>query len=333
MAPPPSEPPPRLARPEFWRTAGIALLVAAFPFSIAIAALLSLLIESRWPDAVPASALAWGVFGALGSPMLIGGIRMINRSRQLRAAHAPVVSAPDTRPPVLYLRAFDADARLAAPPPLAQINPFVISTGEENLIEALQGIGPVIAIGRPGEPLPPLGAQRIYVGDDAWQAKVLDLMAQARLVVLMIGTGEGLWWEIEQALTRLPPPQVVFIGAARDFRAFVERARAWLPDDARPPRPRRMSLDPSDYLLHFTPAGQARFTRLRNPAMMLRGNLRKPMLPVYQVALRPVFEQLGMAWSPPPIPWKVILINAGLLLLLFGGIALLAWFDPGQAGQ
>ena len=316
-------------RPNFWRALDIALIVAALPLSGAATAVLAILAESLWPEAVPSSALAWGVFAAVGSPLLVGGIRLINKGRQLRAALESVSASEDTRPPVLYLRAFGDDAKLASPPQLAQINPFVISTGEENFVEALQGIGPVIAIGRPGEVLPPLGARRLYVDDAEWQARVIGLMGQARLVAFMIGTGSGLWWEVEQALHRVTPERLLFCGSSRDFTAFLNRAHPWLPRPVSLPPPRRLSLAPSEYLLHFDTDGQAHFTRLGNPALLLRGNLRKPMLPVFQFALRPLFEQLGAPWSAPPIPWKALAISVGFLIVLFGGIGLMAWLETG----
>ena len=54
----------------------------------------------------------------------------------------------------------------------------------------------MIAIGKPGEALAPLGAARDYVGDDIWQHEVKRRMRDATLIVLMLGTSEGLAWEL-----------------------------------------------------------------------------------------------------------------------------------------
>ena len=62
--------------------------------------------------------------------------------------------ARDARPLVLYLRSFRDDA-IAARVTRIELGEFV--TEEERLVEVMQPIGPVIAIGRPGE-LPDLGA-------------------------------------------------------------------------------------------------------------------------------------------------------------------------------
>lgn len=313
--------------PRYGFAAGIALMVLALPLSLGVGALLSIFVEDRWPDTVPGSALAWSVFMVVGSPLLVGGARLINRARQLRAAQVAELPT-DPRPPVLFLRSFPDDARNAAPPDLAQINPFVVATKEENLVEALQGIGPVLAIGRPGELLPPLGARRLYVDHDAWQAKVAQLMSEARLVVLALGASEGLWWEIEQALTRVPPTRLLFFGAARDYPAFLARAQAWLPHPVDMPRLGRLSLAPPEYLMYFDADGHAHFVRPANAATLWRGNLKKPLLPVYHLALRPVFAQLGLPWSPPPVPWLALTVSTGLLVLLFGGLAWLALTQP-----
>jgi len=53
----------------------------------------------------------------------------------------------------------------------------------------------VIAIGRPGEKLPPAGAAREYVPDGEWQARVGELIAECRYVCVVAGTSEGLLWE------------------------------------------------------------------------------------------------------------------------------------------
>jgi hypothetical protein len=70
---------------------------------------------------------------------------------------------------------------------------------EEEMVNALQGIGPVVAIGRPGERLPTLGAARAYVADADWQNVVTQLATHAALLVLRVGETAGFWWEFERA--------------------------------------------------------------------------------------------------------------------------------------
>ena len=312
-------------RPGFWYATGVALMLLAFPVSIGVAAALILFVESRWADMVPGSSVAWAALLAVGSPMLIAGIGRVNHGRRLRAAMArPAEAVVDKRPPVPYLRAFDDDALGATPPDLAQINPLCMATREENFTAALQQIGPVMAIGRPGELLPPLGAERIYVDDAHWQSRVIELMSQARLVVLRLGASAGLWWEIEQALRRVPPTRLLFHGAAKDFPDFLARVSDWLPQPVAPPTHRRLSMSPPEYLMHFDTTGQAHFVRPGNSAAAWRSDLSKPLLPIYHAALRPVFTQLGMPWSPWPIPWRTISAFVAIFILGFGTLLWLA---------
>jgi hypothetical protein len=70
--------------------------------------------------------------------------------------------------------------------------------------------GPVIAVGRPREWTPELGAARFYVDDAHWQEQVSDLMAEARAVVFWAGSSAGLLWELATA-TRLDNPNKITI--------------------------------------------------------------------------------------------------------------------------
>ena len=69
----------------------------------------------------------------------------------------------------------------------------------------------MIAIGQPGEDLPTLGAGRFYVTDDEWQTVITNLMSQAQLVVLQIGSTKGFWWEWQTALQKVTPDRLLFL--------------------------------------------------------------------------------------------------------------------------
>jgi hypothetical protein len=103
---------------------------------------------------------------------------------------------------VLLLRSFGDDmlkiekgAKWTRPNDLARHG----MTFERVVAKQLEPFGPVIAIGKPGEALAPLGAARDYVGDDVWQREVEQRMHDARLIVLMLGRTEGLAWELLRA--------------------------------------------------------------------------------------------------------------------------------------
>jgi hypothetical protein len=115
-----------------------------------------------------------------------------------------------SRRPILYLRSFGLDKRLGRPTWMERFlgtRPF--ATTEQQLTASLKQLGPVIAIGRPGEKLPPLGAARFYVSDDRWQAKIEDVERVAQLVVWATGVTEGLRWEIEHLVQHTRPKRLI----------------------------------------------------------------------------------------------------------------------------
>jgi hypothetical protein len=155
--------------------------------------------------------------------------RLWRKSRQYGALDADQAMARDPRPPVLYLRSFadDGQALMGEQSSVERHAATVLApvTAEQEMADILDAIGPVVAIGKPGEPLPELGAARLYVGDDQWQAKVHELMRVSHLVVIRVGSSPGLLWEIEQALAHLPRQRLVLalVGGAVVAPAVVDR--------------------------------------------------------------------------------------------------------------
>lgn len=153
---------------------------------------------------------------ALGGYVLaFAAWRLWRRSQRHAAPSAAEVLAADPLPPVLYLRSFRDDGTVWLDSEQGRLAQWwskllAFRTTEEQCVAALQAVGPVVAIGKPGEPIPELGAARLYVGHDAWQSEVRRLMDRAALVVVRIGTSPGVLWEIEQALMRLPRERLVF---------------------------------------------------------------------------------------------------------------------------
>src|SRR5262249_25774078 len=87
-------------------------------------------------------------------------------------------------------------------------------TFEERIARVLQTYGPVIAIGRPGEALAPLGAARMYVSHEEWKRRVDELLAGCKLVAMIVSQikGEdGLAWEVRRLLQVHPPEKVLLI--------------------------------------------------------------------------------------------------------------------------
>ncbi|MEU5208397.1 transferase [Streptomyces sp. NPDC020742] len=166
-----------------------------------------------------------GGLAALGAGVLI--LRW-TRPRSARGAAQALLA--DGRAPVLYLRSFaDDDLAAQVDDSAAYIS---IHSREEQLTGALGAVGPVITVGRPGEPLPRLGAARFYLPLDDWQPTVLRLMELSQLIVLRLGLGEGLWWEVQQARATQPAGKLVLL-APGGLPEVAERLDAHLPTPSR----------------------------------------------------------------------------------------------------
>jgi hypothetical protein len=139
----------------------------------------------------------WEIVATVGAyVLLLAAWRLWRRSRQHEALGADEAMALDPRPPILYLRSFqdDTDSTIADDASawtrgwLKILRP---PSPEEELAAIFERLGPVVAIGKPGEELPSSAAARLYVSHDAWQAKVQALMQVAGLVVIRVGSSPG----------------------------------------------------------------------------------------------------------------------------------------------
>lgn len=121
-------------------------------------------------------------------------------SRRLnqRDATAPVAGSTGH---VLYLRAFREDDN--------DLRTMEGLRREEYLEQVFREIGPMLAVGKPGEVRPPLGAQRVYFDDDEWQREVLGLIQGARMIVVAADITDGLRWELQQLVAHAQPHRVV----------------------------------------------------------------------------------------------------------------------------
>ena len=122
------------------------------------------------------------------------------KAKRLRALNAAEARRLDPRGPVLLLRSFGDDLTPVLQPmhirPRGTLYPKE-RTLEEAIEESLNNYGPVIAIGRPGEKLPPAGAAREYVVEANWLARVKELIGESELISVILGRTEGLRLEYE----------------------------------------------------------------------------------------------------------------------------------------
>jgi hypothetical protein len=135
-------------------------------------------------------------------------IRWWVKFRRHTAIIGPAARKFDARPPVLYLRSFGIDKSTSYP-----LNGRMARyrTEEQQLARAFNAFGPLLALGRPGEQLPMLGAQRFYFSSTDWQQEVLGFIKESRLVLIAAGKSAALMWEIEQAVASVPPENIVII--------------------------------------------------------------------------------------------------------------------------
>ena len=72
---------------------------------------------------------------------------------------------------------------------------------EEVISQFIGGVGPFVAIGKPGEPLPAaLGRPRAYLPDDGWQEVVLRWMNESRAILMVAGLTKWVDWELQQVV-------------------------------------------------------------------------------------------------------------------------------------
>lgn len=213
-------------RPWWWRP--VFLLLTGIGFTLLVAGLFAGLAATRGNELPGDFRL---VSGAGAAVAIAVGSLILRRTRRRAARDAASVLLADGRRPVLYLRSFADDPTSASVDSLHggwEATVMNVLSREEQLAGALRAFGPVIAVGRPGEPLPFLGAARFYLSPDQWQPEVRRLMELSQLVVLRLGEGEGLWWEVEQVRATQPARKLVLL-VPGEWAGLSERLRTRSP--------------------------------------------------------------------------------------------------------
>jgi hypothetical protein len=188
---------------------------ALFPLFAPIWILRSLDWSAQAIDPYTPSGGAAFLAGALG--FIIGPIilfvllaflaRLVTRAAQRIAANNyQSIRDWDDRPPILYLRSFAIDNKTVRVLPQNLIARLIglgarFATVDETVLDSAAPYGPVIAIGDPRDPIPPLGAARTFVGGADWQTVVSDLARVSQLVVLTTDISQGVRWEINRVLS------------------------------------------------------------------------------------------------------------------------------------
>jgi hypothetical protein len=155
-------------------------------------------------------------------------IWLAHRAAKLQQPSADALYAADKRLPVLLLRSFN-DEDLEVPSALANATAYGLIKDparrkghirlEEAIADQLLTIGPLVAIGKPGERLPHLGAARNYYKDADWQEAARRWMSNARIIVVVAGLSGGLRWELDE---------IARLGYFRKLMVIIPRSQAEL---------------------------------------------------------------------------------------------------------
>jgi hypothetical protein len=184
---------------------------------------------------------SWVIIGTI-----MGGCGVFLQSfgRRMAVKSAKELQEEDPRPPILLLRSFEDDGNWGfdvkpSHSPLVPYSSLEQVTFEQVIKEEFAKVGPLVAIGRPGESLPPLGAARTWVNHDEWQPRVTEYLRSCGLVVMMVGKikGEdGLAWELKHVLDMVTPEKIILVvppivesEVCSRWAAFHERAGGRLP--------------------------------------------------------------------------------------------------------
>jgi hypothetical protein len=311
------------------RIVGFGLLAAA---AVPLVALYAVVVS----DADFGSRLALGA-GLIAAGFVLGvpGQLLWTYGKENLAIAAVHGSVEDSRRPVLYLRPFPADS--VADQLISHSIYFALSSysEEEQLARAMSKIGPFVAIGRPGERLPQVGAIRLYVTNPEWQEMVTRLMSEAALVVLRAGFSRGFWWEAQLALRTLEPQKLVVLVpfGPDEYEHFRERAR----DDLQvtlPPLPESVRADIARRM-QGKAWGVVYFRTGWVPewAVLVERDLASSPNALYGAYLRrmwPVADQLGadpFRWRFPWSAWQLGARAAGSAAFVITAANIINWGD------
>ena len=140
-------------------------------------------------------------------------IRAAARRASLRSAED--LLKEDERTAILFLRDFTDDQvsldKTALPRWVRALDPGAEQTNLEDVMLAYSWVGPVVAIGRPYDAEPPVGAARRYVDGEAWKEVVSTMMDRAGAIVIGFSESSGVLWEIAQVQKRGHLGKSVFV--------------------------------------------------------------------------------------------------------------------------
>jgi hypothetical protein len=236
------------------------------------------------------------------------------------APSADEVMSDDPRPPILYLRSFEDE----------NVDLGSVSGVEGTLAQVMDEVGPFVAVGRPGDQLPPLGASRSYRRDVDWQSYVVGLLDRAALVILLAGRTQGLAWELRQCAQRITPERLVVLvpNTRASYDAFQATAQAAGIPLTLPPFPEaetaRYRADDISGLVYFDRNWQGHFSAF--PRAFWKGARIEIGRAAERIrlALKPVANAAGLPIRMPRTNYPLIGF-LGYWALAFAFLAVMVW--------
>ena len=199
-----------------WRSFGgerrpwlLALLAAVVAFALVASTLVLL-----------AQAMGLNIASAPAQPSALVAVLVFYLVMRRLKLSASQLRARDRRAPVLILRQFTDDFLESA-----RMTFGAWATFEHFVAAELNRIGPVVAIGRPGERLQPLGASRDYLEGPDSQRAVSAAIGDAALVVFVLGDSENVLWEFRATVETRDKAHVLIVVPPLPDRA--ELSRRW----------------------------------------------------------------------------------------------------------
>ena len=183
---------------------------------------------------------------------------LLSTGNALAQSPVSTVLKNDSRRPLLYLRSFSVDGRTTLQPesflaaclgvsgryaqatsltfdnffkwwkvvqvihPLRFIRLFFSTTGdtaEQSIVRYFRELGPILAIGKPGEAYAEVGAHREYVSDDEWRGVVVERLRECQAVLIQPAQSAGMAWELDTVFGLCRPEQILIILADVQLRA------------------------------------------------------------------------------------------------------------------
>jgi len=174
--------------------------------------------------------------------IMLSGVAIYYVAARLGSLPAGELLATDKRAPIVFVRSFEDEQGDYT---ISGYHKSLKSMNKAGLTDnnvwgpgfqlqfntLLESIGPYIAIGRPGEDLAGIGAARVYVSDDEWQAKIMDYFQASQMIIMRTGKTKGLRWELEKIVQMQKPTSLLLMlpHTESDYQAFCVWANAVLP--------------------------------------------------------------------------------------------------------